>query len=173
MRILLAEDNMINQKVAVGHAGVGGASGCRRQQRQEAVAALEKERSTWLLMDVQMPEMDGFQATAAIREAEKGTGRRTPIIALTAHAMKGDQERCLAAGMDDFVSKPIQPEELLRTIGSCVAAPAEGGGKVPPGHDADEIPLDPAALLARVGGNVALLLEILQLFPRRVCSLAG
>ena len=163
--ILLAEDNLINQKVAVGVLEAAGHQVTVVNNGKEAIAALEKQLFDVVLMDVQMPEMDGFQATAAIREGEKGTGRHTPIIALTACAMKGDQERCLAARMDDYVSKPIQPEELLRAIKNCVSEPTVGKGKVPPGQNADEIPLDHAALLARVGGNVALLLEILQMCP--------
>ena len=73
-----------------------------------------------VLMDVQMPEMDGFEATIAIRAAEQGTGRHVPIIAMTAHAMKGDRERCLEAGMDGYVAKPIQARELLQAIASYV-----------------------------------------------------
>ena len=113
LRLLLAEDNVINQKVAVGMLEAAGHEITVVNNGQEAVAALEQQPVDAILMDVQMPEMDGLQATAMIREREKTTGRHTPIIALTAHAMKGDQERCLAAGMDDYVSKPIRPEELL------------------------------------------------------------
>jgi CheY-like chemotaxis protein len=165
LRILLAEDNRINQKVAVGTLTAAGHQVTVANNGKEALAALEKQPFDVVLMDVQMPEMDGFEATAHIREAEKGTGRHVPIIALTARAMKGDHERCLAGGMDGYVSKPIQPEELLRAIEHCVSGPPEGGGKAPPAHKADEIALDHAALLARVGGNDALLLEILQMCP--------
>ncbi len=78
----------------------------------EALAALKKESFDLVFMDVQMPEMDGYEATAAIREAERDNGRHQPVIALTAHAMKGDREKCLAAGMDGYLSKPIRPQEL-------------------------------------------------------------
>ena len=116
LRILLAEDNMVNQKLAArlierrGHTAVAVGTG------REALEALEKQRFDLVLMDVQMPEMDGFEATAAIREKEIATGSHLPIIAMTAHAMKGDRERCLAAGMDNYVSKPIQPGELFKAI---------------------------------------------------------
>ncbi len=116
LNILLAEDNLINQKVGCrllenqGHRVVVAGTG------EEALQTLEKRRFDLVLMDVQMPEMDGFEATGFIREKEKDTGRHIPIIAMTAHAVKGDRERCLRAGMDDYVSKPLQPGQLLDTI---------------------------------------------------------
>ena len=79
---------------------------------REALLALEKESFDLVFMDLQMPEMDGFAATATIREKEKGTGKHQEVIALTAHAMSGDRERCLTAGMDAYLSKPIRPHEL-------------------------------------------------------------
>ena len=82
---------------------------------REALGALAKEEFELVLMDVQMPEMDGFEATGAIRESEKKSGRHIPIVAMTANALKGDQERCLAAGMDAYVSKPIRTSELFAT----------------------------------------------------------
>ena len=82
----------------------------------QALAALMWDRFDVALMDVQMPEMDGMEATAAIREEEKHTGEHLPIIAMTAHSMKGDREACLSAGMDGYVSKPIRSEELFATI---------------------------------------------------------
>jgi len=124
LQILLAEDNAVNQTLALrllekrGHTVVATANG------RQAAEALEKKRFDLVLMDVQMPVMDGFQATAAIREREKGTGLHVPIIAMTAHSMTGDRERCLAAGMDGYVSKPIQSKELFEVIEKSVA-PAE------------------------------------------------
>jgi PAS domain S-box-containing protein len=112
LSVLLAEDNLVNQRLAVrllekrGHRVVVVATGL------EALAALEKEKFDLVLMDVQMPEMDGLEATAAIREKEKGTGMRQAVVALTAHAMKGDREKCIAGGMDGYLTKPIRPQEL-------------------------------------------------------------
>jgi PAS domain S-box-containing protein len=173
LRILLAEDNLVNQKVAIGVLDSAGHHVAVVNNGKEAVAALENQVFDAVLMDVQMPELDGFQAAAAIREREKAIGRRTPIIALTACAMKGDQERCLAAGMDDYVSKPIQFEELRRVIENCVAKPNADSR---PESIVDPDTFDQAALLARVGGNIGLMREILDLcaseFPRMMEGLA-
>jgi two-component system, sensor histidine kinase and response regulator len=116
LRVLLAEDNAVNQKLASrllekrGHSVVVTATG------RQAVEALEGQRFDLVLMDVQMPEMDGFEATAAIRTRECLTGSHIPVIAMTAHAMTGDRERCLAAGMDGYLSKPIHGKELFEAI---------------------------------------------------------
>ena len=112
LRILLAEDNAVNQKLAVRLLEKRGHTVAVAGNGKEAVAALQAETFDLVLMDVQMPEMDGFQATAAIRELEKASGNHLPVIAMTAHAMVGDRERCLAAGMDDYLTKPIRLEEL-------------------------------------------------------------
>jgi signal transduction histidine kinase/DNA-binding response OmpR family regulator len=118
LRILLTEDNAVNQRVALRILEKGGHRVAIAGNGREALAALSKEQAfDLILMDVQMPEMDGFEATAAIRLSESGSGIHIPIIALTAHAMKGDQERCLAAGMDAYISKPIRPRELLEMVG--------------------------------------------------------
>ncbi len=112
LSVLLAEDNLVNQRLVVrllekrGHRVVVAGTGL------EALQALEKERFDLVLMDVQMPEMDGLEATAAIREKEKSSGFHQPVVALTAHAMKGDREKCLAAGMEGYLTKPIRPQEL-------------------------------------------------------------
>jgi len=87
----------------------------------EALQALEKGSFDLVLMDVQMPEMDGLEATAVIREKEKGSGLHQPVVALTAHAMKGDREKCMAGGMDGYLSKPIRPQELDQLLEIYVA----------------------------------------------------
>jgi CheY-like chemotaxis protein/HPt (histidine-containing phosphotransfer) domain-containing protein len=116
LSILLAEDNEVNREVAIGMANKLGCAVEVARNGREAVAALDYGRHALILMDVQMPEMDGITATAAIRGREQGTGRHIPIIAMTAHAMQGDRERCLAAGMDDYISKPIRIGPLREAI---------------------------------------------------------
>jgi CheY-like chemotaxis protein/HPt (histidine-containing phosphotransfer) domain-containing protein len=116
LRILLAEDSLVNQKVAVGLLTKHGHSVQVAQDGSEAVDAVEDGEFDLVLMDVQMPEMDGFQATEVIRARERDGGLHLPIIALTAHALKGDRERCIKAGMDDYVAKPINARQLLTTI---------------------------------------------------------
>ena len=124
LRVLLAEDHAVNRRLAKillrkqGHSVAVAANG------REAVALFESQAFDLILMDVQMPEMDGLEATSAIREREEATAsRRIPIVALTAHAMSGDRERCVAAGMDGYISKPIDPRELYRTIQALVPLP--------------------------------------------------
>ena len=125
LSVLLVEDNPVNQRLATrmlekrGHRVVLAGNG------REALEALEKASFDLVLMDVQMPEMDGFQATAAIREKEMGTATHLPVIALTAHAIKGDRERCLAAGMDGYLTKPIKPRELDDVLESYLARRTE------------------------------------------------
>ncbi len=121
LRILLAEDSLVNQKLAIGLLSREGHTVTVAGDGREAVAAVAREEFDLVLMDVQMPEMDGLEAAAAIRAAEAGTPRHVPIIAMTAHAMKGDRERCLAAGMDDYVSKPIRAGQLVATIERAVS----------------------------------------------------
>jgi CheY-like chemotaxis protein len=112
LNILLAEDNAINQKIACRFLERAGHRVTWTSNGQEALAALNRESFDLLLMDVQMPVMDGFEATAAIRSRERETSKHMPIIAITAHAMKGDQERCLAAGLDGYIAKPITSRAL-------------------------------------------------------------
>jgi signal transduction histidine kinase/CheY-like chemotaxis protein len=116
LRILLAEDGVVNQKVAVSLLERRGHSVHVVNNGSEALAALDGDGFDLVLMDVQMPEMDGFETTARIRERERESGDHLPIVAMTAHAMKGDRERCLEAGMDDYLSKPIRADELYATV---------------------------------------------------------
>ena len=111
-RILLAEDNAVNQVLAVRLLEKRGYSVVVAGNGRAAVEAFQKESFHLVLMDIQMPGVDGFEATAAIREAEKITGKHIPIVAMTAHALKGDEDRCMAAGMDGYVSKPIRSTDL-------------------------------------------------------------
>ena len=126
LRVLLAEDNLVNQTLAVRLLEKRGYSVSVAGDGRAAVLAREKETFDLILMDVQMPEMDGFQATAAIRDKEQSNGRHIPIIAMTAHALKGDCERCLSAGMDGYVTKPIRTSELISTIERLMGIPDPG-----------------------------------------------
>jgi two-component system sensor histidine kinase/response regulator len=128
LRILLAEDNPVNQVVATrflekrGHKVVGVGNG------RDAVAAAENQNFDLALVDLQMPEMDGLQAVRLIRQHEERTGnRRLPIIALTAHAMRGDRERCLAGGMDGYITKPINRVDLFGAIDSVLQSRQPAG----------------------------------------------
>jgi CheY-like chemotaxis protein len=127
---------------------------------REALAAVERESFDVILMDVQMPEMSGLEAAAVIREREKATGRHVPIIAVTAHAMKGDRDRCLAAGMDGYLAKPLRAKDLEAELAR-VLGPGEGpAGDPPPGPGI----LDRDGLLARVDGDRELLRELAAIF---------
>jgi len=157
LRILLAEDNLVNQKLAVrvlekrGHRVAVAANGI------EALEALEKKQFDVVLMDVQMPEMDGLEATAAIRKKEKVSGGHIPIVAMTAHAMKGDTQLCLDAGMDGYVSKPVRASKLYETIERL----AQKAGDVE--ASAQDV-MDMEEVLARVEGDMQLLRDMAGLF---------
>jgi len=165
-QILVAEDNPTNQKLVVtlleqqGHRVVLASDG------RQALARAAEQVFDLILMDVQMPELSGLEAAAAIREREQGTGRRVPIVALTAHAMTGDRERCLAAGMDGYVSKPLRPDELFAAIEAALSPPAERDAvrSVPPADGPASQSPDADALLAAFGGNGKLLAEVIDLF---------
>jgi len=174
LRILVAEDNDVNRRLLLtilekqGHAVTASTDG------RAAVAALEAAAFDLVLMDVQMPEVDGLEATVRIRAAERGTGRHVPIVALTAHALKGDREACLAAGMDDYLSKPVRAVELLDVIdrlsGDAKEAPLVPTPPVLPG-----LSFDPAEVLRRMDGDRELLRELVDLFvvqaPRAVAEI--
>ncbi len=148
MRILLVEDNRINQRVAVRMLEKEGHHVTIAEDGKKAMIALEQNTFDLVFMDVQMPEMDGYETTAEIRARELTTGRHLPIVATTARAIKGDRERCLAAGMDDYVSKPVSFREMRRVLQAVHAF-----ASAPPAFDE-------AAALARLDGDVDLLREL-------------
>ena len=164
LRILIAEDNPVNQQVAstmltkAGHRVVVASGG------REAVTAFQRDPFDIILMDVQMPEVNGFEATAEIRRIEQETGTHTPIVAMTAHAMSGDRERCISAGMDDYLAKPIRKKTLLATIDRAVRSEeGEIEGGISASRGADRI-IDRSALLDSLSGDVELLKTISGLF---------
>ena len=169
LRLLLAEDNPVNSHLALtllrkwGHEVVLATNG------REALDVLDDfgfKGFDAVLMDVQMPEMDGMEATAAIRARERTLGLHLPIIGVTAHAMKGDRERCLEGGMDGYVSKPIRPETLLSELARLVPGSVRRESQ-PATHADTATPagaLDRGALLDRVEGDMQLLGDIIELF---------
>lgn len=116
LQVLVVEDNAFNQRLLVAFLEEAGHTPVLAANGREALAALERQGFDLILMDVQMPDMNGFQATAAIRTREDSGGSRTPILAITAHADQEDRERCLAAGMDGYIAKPIRYEELIALV---------------------------------------------------------
>jgi two-component system, sensor histidine kinase and response regulator len=148
LTILLADDNAVNREVAISYLGGWGHSVTPVQDGVQALAMLERRRFDVAILDVHMPGADGFQVTSEIRRRETATGERLVIIAMTAHSMPGDRERCLAAGMDGYVAKPVQAERLFETLESLTAPTADFG----------------AALLERAGGNAALQQRMARLF---------
>ena len=123
-RVLVVEDNAVNRRLAQRILEKRGFQVTLAVDVKQALLAAETDTFDLILMDIQMPEMDGFEATAAIRKREQLAQKHTPIIALTAHAMKEDRERCLSAGMEAYVTKPIRPDELFRTIHELLTVPS-------------------------------------------------
>ncbi len=150
LKILLAEDGEVNQQVAIGLLTQQGHQVIVASDGVEAVNALDDQMFDLVLMDVQMPNMDGIEATKIIRQKEQATDRHTPIVAMTAGAMKGDEERCLGSGMDSYLSKPINPKMLYEVIEQC-ADEQVIGPSIHPQHDQVEgqIAADDAMGLAK------------------------
>jgi len=163
LRILLAEDNVVNQKLAEGVLSRQGHDVAIANNGREAIEALRVAEFDVVLMDVQMPEMDGFEATKAIRIAEQMTGRHQPIIAMTAHAMAGDRDLCLAAGTDEYVSKPIRVNELMDklaiVLGNRKPSPLETTASSPA---TDSLKIDWDLVLAGMLGDEALLCDCIE-----------
>jgi len=160
LRILIAEDNPVNQAVAVGMLQKRGDTITLAENGREAVRFYQLERPDLILMDVQMPELDGIAATREIRAAEEGSGHHTPIIAMTAYAMSGDSERCLLAGMDAYLSKPLTKDLLLKTIESIV-----NDGRAPMAPAATTCPpFSRAILLDNLDGDTELFDRVTTLF---------
>jgi CheY-like chemotaxis protein len=161
--VLVAEDNPMNQKLVLRLLEKWGHRPTLARNGREAFEATGRKSFDLVLMDVQMPEWSGLEATEAIRKSEKGTGKHVPIVAMTAHAMKGDRERCLASGMDGYVSKPLDARELYENINAF-------------GGDGEKTPLlDESALLSGVAGDRKLLRELVQIFledsPPRIAAI--
>jgi CheY-like chemotaxis protein len=168
LRILLAEDNPTNQKLALRMLEKRGHRVTLANNGRQALEALENASFDLVLMDVQMPEMDGLEATSRLREKEKLTGLHQSVIAMTALVMKGDRERCLAAGMDGYLSKPIRPLELDEVLDHCMAfdpnAPAILAPPTVAPAETKAAAICADELLERVGGDRTFLAELLDLF---------
>jgi PAS domain S-box-containing protein len=174
LRVLVAEDNPTNQKLVSALLDHRGHHVSIVSNGRLAVERAAQEPFDVILMDVQMPEMSGLEAAAAIRAAERGTGRHIPIVALTARAMAGDREQCLAAGMDAYTSKPVRAEELFASIDAIVGSPAlsgvEGPSSAASSTPAPQSPsstssaIDSSALLAAFGGRADLARDVIDVF---------
>ena len=178
LKILLAEDNVINQKLVLGLLEPRGHQVTVANNGNEAVALSEDGHFDLILMDVQMPELDGFGATKVIREREGDRGERVPIVAMTAHAMKGDRDRCLDAGMDDYLAKPIRADAVMAKLSTFFG---EGGAKTENSHRSRRVPepqksggelkqpqiapaeIDWSVPLLGVGGDKELLRQVIEI----------
>lgn len=168
MKVLVAEDNAVNRMLATRLLEKHGNTVITAENGREALEVLERESVDLVLMDVQMPEMDGLEATAAIRKKESAEGGHVPIIALTAHAMKGDREKCLEAGADEYLTKPIRTPDLFAALDRVkfgkFSAPAGAAPSASPAKSSSLDVLDMEAALLRVEGDRNLLNEIARLY---------
>jgi CheY-like chemotaxis protein/HPt (histidine-containing phosphotransfer) domain-containing protein len=170
-RILLVEDNVVNQRVASGLLTRRGHKVTVVSDGREALAVLDRNAFDVVLMDLQMPVMGGIDATAAIRERERQSGGHMRIVAMTAHAMSGDRERCLAAGMDGYLSKPIDPRLLFASVEQ-ISSVVEAAPETAPDETSASVAFDEASLRARVADDEDLLFEVVRMFledcPKRL-----
>ena len=157
-RVLLVEDNAVNQRVAIGLLERRGHHVTTVDNGRAAIEQLAAGTFDVVLMDLQMPVMSGLDATAAIRERERTTGGHVPIVAMTAHAMAGDRERCLGGGMDGYLSKPVDPQLLFAAVEQQATNPAPAAKTPTPRV------FDMDALLGRLGGDRELMIEVIRLF---------
>jgi signal transduction histidine kinase/CheY-like chemotaxis protein len=170
LTVLVADDNAVNRRLVLRLLERRDHDVREARNGREALEAIEQAREPFdlVLMDVQMPEMGGFEATAEIRRREAGSGRHLPIVAMTAHALSGDRERCLHAGMDNYLAKPIDPDELVRMVEGLPLPDAGTEIQRPPAAVLDE-----GQLLARVGGDRGLLAEMVGLFLQDAPQMLG
>jgi len=171
MKILIAEDNPVNMKLARRLLERVGLEVDSAENGVRALEALERRRYDLVLMDVQMPEMDGLEATRRIREREKGTSSHVPVVALTAHSMKGDRERFLAGGMDDYLSKPLDAGQLYQVLSKHLASAGEQTPAPESTKTADV--LDAGELHDRLGGDRELARELLSVFLDEHAKISG
>jgi PAS domain S-box-containing protein len=179
LRVLVAEDNPVNQELVLHLLERRGHSAIVAENGKQAIAALEKHKFDLVVMDVQMPEMGGIEATEEIRRKEKSNGGHVPIFAMTAHAMPGDRERCLAAGMDGYIPKPIDPKLFTQIIETGALPSVKAAGQ--DGQPSDQAKIDGAVnaqkLLERFGGNRKLLRSLIETFrhdcPKMMTKIRG
>ena len=180
VKILLAEDHIVNQKVALGMLKKLGYTADVAENGNEAVSALKRDPYDIVLMDCQMPEMDGYEATRQIRNSRSAIRNpKIPIVAMTAHAMQGAREECLEAGMDDFISKPVNPQELLRVIEEWVIKPEATREEImldnPEPKEKEKDVFDKADLFKRLMDDEDLAKEVIELFlddiPRKLVAM--
>jgi CheY-like chemotaxis protein len=176
----VAEDNPVNQELVLHLLERRGHSAIVAENGKQAIAALEKHKFDLVVMDIQMPEMGGIEATEEIRRKEKSEGGHIPIFAMTAHAMPGDRERCLAAGMDGYVPKPIDPKlftQIIETGALPPSATAVGGDAKPADQMKTQGAIDAEKLLARFDGNRKLLGSLIGTFqhdcPKMMARIRG
>jgi CheY-like chemotaxis protein len=172
LQILVVEDTLFNQKFILRLLESRGHRATIAENGRQAIEQIEKESYDLVLMDVQMPIMDGLEATREIRNREKQTGRHIPIIAMTAHAMKGDRERCLEAGMDNYISKPISSEMLFKTIWALLADKADSASTYSTVVDTSAV-FDKSALLKAFENDLNFFEEMVNIFLSEYPSVLG